>query len=305
MSLTYAVIGSGAIGGFYGGMLAKAGFDVHFLFHNDYKYVCDNGLRVDSVLGDFLLSGVNAYDYAFKMPKVDVVLVCLKTTANALLKDLLPPLLHEKTCVVLIQNGLGVEEQFVAHFPHLPVSGGLAYVCSSRVAPGHVVHLDHGKITLGAFQSDQSEWVRQVCGDFKSAGVPAEFTENLKESRWKKLVWNIPYNGLCVVLNATTEQLMSCPETVSLLRSMMLEVIGAANACGVSIDVGLAQSVLDMTRKMKPYAPSMKLDYDFKRPMEIEAIYTAPLREAYSVGFEMPKVAMLEQQLRFIQLGYL
>jgi 2-dehydropantoate 2-reductase len=303
--LKYAIIGTGALGGFYGGMLAKAGHDVHFLFHSDYDYVREHGLKVDSVLGNFHLQNVKAYNSTHQMPKCDVVLVCLKTTNNEILKNILPPLLHPETCVILIQNGLNIERDLAADFPHVSIAGGLAFICSNKVGNGHVAHLDYGKITLGSYQGNNTILLEQVRTDFISARVPAVFSSNLTEARWKKLVWNIPYNGMCVVLNTTTEKLMNHPSTYQLIRDLMLEVIGGANACGITISNEFVQEMLDSTRIMKPYAPSMKLDYDFKRPLEIGAIYSAPLAEASLAGFDMPKVRMLEQQLHFIQDSYL
>jgi len=303
-NLKYAVIGSGALGGYYGGMLAKAGQEVHFLFHNDYDFVRENGLKIDSIGGDFHLQKINAYQKTSQMPVCDVVLVCLKTTNNNLLKDLLPPLIHENTCVVLIQNGLGMEQMLANDFPKLHIAGGLAFICSSKIGDGHVAHLDYGKITIGSFQGENQNIIHQICADFKASGVPAEYSANLEESRWKKLVWNIPYNGMCVVLNTTTERLMIHPKTLELIRELMEEVLEAAQYCGQTIGSGFIQAMLDSTMQMKPYAPSMKLDYDFKRPMEIEAIYSIPLALARQAGFDMPKVSMLEQQLRFIQDGY-
>jgi 2-dehydropantoate 2-reductase len=303
-TLRYAVIGTGALGGFYGGMLANAGNEVHFLFHKDYDYILENGLKVDSVLGNFHLKQINAYNDTTRMPVCDVVLVCLKTTNNGILKKILPPLLHKNTSVILIQNGLGIEAKLAEDFPNLPIAGGLAFICSNKIGNGHIAHLDYGKITIGAYQGKNQDVLEKVCEDFTAAGVPTEFSYNLKLSRWKKLVWNVPYNGLCVVMNTTTEKLMAQEETYRLIRDMMLEVVGAANACGAPVKSSFVQEMLDMTRVMKPYAPSMKLDYDFKRPLEIKAIYSAPLAEASRHGYDMPKVKMLEQQLQFIMNSY-
>jgi len=104
MAIRYGVIGTGALGGYYGGMLAKAGQDVHFLFRNDFEHVCKNGLQVDSVNGDFHLSVINAYHRTQEMPVCDVILVCMKTTGNHILPELIVPLLHAETnapvCVV-------------------------------------------------------------------------------------------------------------------------------------------------------------------------------------------------------------
>ena len=89
--MNYAIVGTGAIGGFYGARLSRVGKEVHFLLHSDYEYVAEHGLRVDSCDGDFLLDHVNAYASTESMPKVDVVIVALKTTRNHLLTTLLTP----------------------------------------------------------------------------------------------------------------------------------------------------------------------------------------------------------------------
>ncbi|MTK53732.1 putative 2-dehydropantoate 2-reductase [Paludibacter sp.] len=303
MSLKYAVIGSGALGGFYGGKLAHSGKDVHFLFHSDYEYVLDNGLKVDSVNGDFHLTGINAYQSTADMPKADVVLVCLKTTNNYLLKSLLSPILHSGTVIVLIQNGLGVEQDVASVFPLRPIVGGMAFICSNKIGDGHIAHLDYGKLNLGVFQGDIDPVVEQIKNDFTEAGVPTEVASDLMQARWQKLVWNIPYNGMTVVLNTTTDRLMSEASTRQLSYDLMLEVINGARACGVEVKESFADKMMELTDSMTPYAPSMKLDFDYKRPMEIEYIYSRPVKAAMEAGYAMKKVAMLESQLRFIQAG--
>lgn len=306
MSLKYAVIGTGAIGGYYGGRLANAGKDVHFLFHSDYDYVRENGLRVDSVKGDFHLTSINAYNQTSDMPVCDVVLVGLKSTNNHLLKDLLPPILHKDTLVVLIQNGLGLEEDLQKMMPGLHIAGGLAFICSSKVGEGHVSHMDYGKLNIGSYSCSDEELIKKVVADFRESVVEANAVD-LDEARWRKLVWNIPYNGMTVVLDTTTEALMNNAATRGLLYEMMLEVIGAANATGLEheIEESYATDMLEMTEQMIPYLPSMKLDYDARRPLEIEYIYSRPVAIARQYGYDMAKVSMLERQLKFVQSTYM
>jgi 2-dehydropantoate 2-reductase len=305
MRIKYAVVGTGALGGFYGGMLAKAGKDVHFLFRNDYNHVLKNGLKVDSVSGDYHLPIINAYNDTSKMPKCDVVLVCMKTTSNAKLKELLPPLLHKNSCVILVQNGLGMEELLQKDFPELNIGGALGFICASKINPGHIAHMDYGKLTIGSYKGIELSLLKQISEDLNESGVETVLTDDLILSRWKKLVWNVPYNGLSVALNTTTDKLMSNPSTYELIYAIMLEVISAANACGYNIKEGFAQAMLESTKIMKPYAPSMKLDFDNKRPLEIQSIYTNPLKIALENGFLMSKVEMLEKQLKFIQSNLL
>jgi 2-dehydropantoate 2-reductase len=301
MAIRYGVIGTGALGGFYGGMLARAGQEVHFLFRSDYEYVRRNGLQIDSVRGDFKLPQVYAYNSTQQMPVCDVILVCMKTTGNHLLPEMIKQLLHPKSIIILLQNGLGQEEELSEQLPDVGIAGGLAFICSNKVGPGHIQHLDYGKLIIGSYNLKETEILEQVVSDFQSAGIHTELTANLRFSRWQKLLWNIPFNGMTVVLNTTTDKLMANEHSRQLALEMMLEVIHGANKCGVPLKESLAQQMIDMTIKMNPYAPSMKLDYDAYRPMEIGYIYSNPILAAKEAGFLMSKVSMLEKQLRFIE----
>ena len=296
--MTYSVIGMGAIGGYYGGRLANAGLEVNFLSHSDYAYVVEHGLRVDSCDGDFYLPHINAYHTPADMPKTDVVVVGLKTVNNHLLPELLSPIIKEDTVVVLIQNGIGLEADLQAVFPKLHIVAGLAFICSSKTKPGHVNHQCYGFINLGNYSCPQERF-DQLLGDFRQAGIQAAEVP-YEEARWKKAVWNMPFNGMTVALDTSTDKLLANPATRQLIYDQMMEVIGAANALGVdTITSDFADQMMQMTDEMVPYSPSMKLDYDFHRPMEIYYLYSRPIEEAKKAGFDMPKLAMLEALLKF------
>ena len=291
----------GAIGGFYGAKLAHAGKEVHFLSHSDYQYVKERGLQVDSCDGSFHLPQINAYGAASDMPKCDVVLIGLKAVNNHLLPELLPPLLKEDTLVVLIQNGIGVEEDVQKIFPEVQLAAGLAFICSAKTEPGRVNHQCYGYINIGNYSCKQQEKIDEVVDDFRKAGVDANEVEYL-EARWKKAVWNMPFNGMTVALNTQTDILLQHPSTLQLIKDQMMEVIEAAQACGVkNIDESFAEKMIYNTVHMTPYSPSMKLDFDFKRPMEINYIYTRPIEKAREAGYQMRKLEMLEQELRFLE----
>lgn len=298
--LKYAVVGTGAIGGYYGAKLAHAGHEVHFLLHSDYEYVRTHGLRVRSCNGDFSLPQVRAYADTQSMPKADVVLVGLKSTNQHLLKSLLPPLLHPATLVVLIQNGIGLEADVQQWFPNTALAAGLAFICSAKTQPGTISHQCYGSINLGNYSCTDTALIHQVLADFIEAGIDARQVE-YHEARWRKAVWNMPFNGMTVALQTQTDRLLKNPATRQLIYEQMMEVIGAANALGINgLDENFAQKMMQMTDDMVPYSPSMRLDFDFHRPMEIEYIYTRPIAEARSAGFDMPRLEMLERELRFI-----
>lgn len=298
--MKYGIIGTGAIGGYYGAKLAQAGKDVHFLLHSDYDHVRLHGLQVNSCDGNFHLDHVNAYSRPEDMPQCDVVLVCLKSVNNNKLTTLLPPLLGKETLVVLIQNGIGLEADVQETFPDLWLAAGLAFICSAKTEPGTVNHQCYGYINIGNFSCPHTSIIDNVVADFREAGVEANEVE-YHEARWKKAVWNMPFNGMTVALNTQTDQLLSHPSTLQLVRDQMMEVVRAAQACGVeNIGEEFVDKMIYNTIHMTPYSPSMKLDYDFHRPMEIYYIYTRPIEEALKAGYKMEKLDMLEKQLRFL-----
>ena len=299
--LTYSVVGTGAIGGFYGGRLAHAGRTVHFLLHSDYEYVKQHGLQVDSCDGNFVLPHVEAFRHAEEMPQSDVILVALKSVNNHdLLPKLLRPLIHEGVTVVLIQNGIGLEDDLQSVFPGLHIVAGLAFICSAKVGPGHIRHQDFGSMNLGNFSCPEDRF-EALLSDIRDAGLTAAEVPYL-EARWKKAVWNMPFNGMTVALNTSTDKLLNTPATRQLIYDQMMEVVGAAQALGVStLTSEFADKMMETTDRMVPYSPSMKLDFDCGRPMEIEYLYSRPIAEARKAGFEMPKLAMLEAELRFIE----
>ena len=299
--MRYGIIGSGAIGGYYGGKLVRAGQEVHFLFRSDYDYVKKNGLQIDSCDGSFHLDSVNAYNDTVAMPQCDVVLVCLKSVNNDKLKTMLPPLLHERTLVILIQNGIGVETDVQQMFPEVQLAAGLAFICSAKTEPGRVNHQCYGSINLANYSCRDESLFEAVIAEFREAGIETGQVE-YHEARWKKAVWNMPFNGMTVALHAQTDELLKHPDTRKLIREQMMEVVGAAQHLGVkNLDEQFVEKMIRMTDEMTPYSPSMRLDYDFHRRMEIYYLYTRPIEIAREAGFQMPKLEMLEAELKFLE----
>jgi 2-dehydropantoate 2-reductase len=301
----YAILGTGALGGFYGARLCRAGADVHFLLHSDFEHVHKHGLVVDSKDGDFALPRVQAYCDVREMPRCDVVVVALKATQNHLLPSLLPPMLADGGVVLLMQNGLGGEEEVARAAPGHPIVAGLCFLCSNKIGPGHIRHLDYGSVRFAHYRTDGAPagvtaWMRALAQDFAEASIEVDLLEDLLLARWQKLVWNVPMSGLSVVLDTDTQALMADAHTRALAENIMGEVLAGARACERHIDEGFVRKMLDMTLAMAPYRASMKIDFDDHKPMEIEAIYGNPLRAARQAGTAMPLVETLYRQLKFL-----
>jgi len=299
-----AIVGAGALGLYYGALLQQSGVETHFLLRRDYEAIRQNGLQVYSINGDFHLSCVHAWRTPQEIGPVDLVVVGLKTFANGSLQELIAPLLTTGTEILTLQNGLGNEEALAALFGAERVLGGVAFLCSNRGAPGVVHHLGAGRIIVGEFFRRDPARIEQVAALFRRAGVDCKTTADLQKARWEKLVWNIPFNGLAALLLQPVDRLLAVAASRRLVRELMLEVIAAANAQGLGREIGedYADSMIEFTDNMGEYRPSMQIDREEGRQLEIEAIFRKPLAAGTAQGVAMPRVEMLATLLEQVQV---
>jgi 2-dehydropantoate 2-reductase len=305
MPHSYSIIGSGALGAYYGGLLARSGKQVHFLVRTEVEaeYMRQHGLQVDSPKGDFHLSGVSVSAHPDKLPRSEVVVVALKSTQNALFPTLLPRVTAANATVLCLQNGLGNEECLRAALPTNPIVGGLCFLCSHKVGPGHVQHLDYGPVRFADYREDRqaappTPIAQEIAADFRAAGVSSSLAEDLFLARWMKLVWNIPFNGLCALTGWPTDRVLADEPLRQLALELMGEVRAAASAWGKELPEGVAERMVQDTLKMASYRPSMQVDAELGRPLEWEFLYARPAVAAREKGVEAPRIHALLALLR-------
>lgn len=294
----YGIVGAGALGGYYGAKLARAGCDVHFLMRSDLETVRRDGLTVRSKDGDFHLPEVNAHGSAEEMGACDVVLIGLKTTSNAALPALIPPLLHPETALVTLQNGLGNEEFLAAHFGARRVMGGLCFVCLNRIASGVIAHYGHGTLSIGEFKGPPEDRTIRLVAEFQRAGVDAKAVQSLITERWRKLVWNIPFNGLGVAAGANVAEVLNDEHLHAAARALMAEVTGAAAKLGYAMRPDFIEFQIERSWPMGEYRSSSQIDYEAGREVEVESIWGEPLRQAHRAGADTPRLELLYALLR-------
>jgi 2-dehydropantoate 2-reductase len=293
-----AVVGAGAIGCYYGGKLAHFGRDVHFLMRSDYEVVRKHGLRIRSKGGNIHIPKVNAYRSTEEIGPCDLVIVAVKTTANPQLPPLIAPLLGEKTMILTLQNGLGNEEFLAQHFGAERILGGLCFICLSRSEPGVIELQDNGRLALGEFSGFPQPRLHDLAWEFKRCGVVCTVVAELALQHWRKLVWNIPFNGLSVVAGGiNTAQILADDGLRQLALELMDETIAIANRSGHQLPTAVALDQIKRTESMGDYKPSTLLDYRAGRPLEIEAIWGEPLRRAHDAGIAAPRLEMLYRLL--------
>ncbi|MEX1114841.1 MAG: 2-dehydropantoate 2-reductase [Akkermansiaceae bacterium] len=297
MSWTFqsvAVVGSGAIGLYYGGRLAAAGEDVRFLMRGDFEVISKGGLKVESCHGDFELPEVRAFRTAAEIGPVDLVIVAWKATSNDHLAEILPPLLHANTQVLTLQNGLGNCESIAEITGPERVLGGLCFVCINRLSPGLVSHSGGGRVSIGEWQTDEPGRAVEIARRFQAAKIQAFAVEDLRKAQWEKLIWNIPFNGLSVAEGGvTTDVLLGPNEMENEIRTLMTEVVLAARAQGLNLEDGLIEANIERTRPMGPYRTSSMIDFLAGREVEVGPIWEEPLKRARAAGAAMPHAEKL------------
>jgi 2-dehydropantoate 2-reductase len=294
-----AIVGAGAVGGYYGARLARAGEDVHFLMRSDLATVRRRGLRVRVPGDEFVLASVQAAATPAEIGPCDLVVVALKTTANAQLAHLLPPLLHERTAILTLQNGLGSDERLADLFGAERVLGGLCFLCANRTAPGEIDCTQPGTLSLAEFDRPAGERVRSIAAGFEGAGVRCIVGDDLALLRWRKLVWNVPFNGLSIAAGGvTTDKILADPALEAEVRALMLEVIGAAGRLGHAIPGSFVDAQIELTRPMGAYRPSSLIDFLEGREVEVESIWGETLRRAREAGARVPRMERLHERIR-------
>lgn len=294
-----AIVGSGAIGCCYGAMLARSGLDVHFLMRSDYDTVCERGLEVRLPKETFVINPVQAHRETGTIGHCDLVIIALKATANSVINDLITPLVGEKTVILTLQNGLGNIENLSRAYDPSRLVGGLCFVCINRVAPGIVENYLPGRIRIAEAVGPAQERTHKIATWFKNAGINCEANDSLGLILWKKLCWNIPFNGLSIAGGGiTTDRILQSPTLRSRARRLMEEIQAAAKALGYVIPDSHLDDQFTVTEKMEAYKPSSLIDYLAQKPVEVEAIFGEPLRQGEATGTAMPALFQLYNELR-------
>ena len=301
MNYRIAVVGSGAIGLYYGGKLAAAGGDVHFLMRGDLSAIRHDGLRIVGEEEGVHLTSINCYNATAEIGPCDLVLVAVKTISNNDLPALIGPLLHQDTVLLTLQNGLGNEEFLAHHFGAERIMGGLCFICLTRRSRAIVEKANFGHISIGEFNRHPLGRTKAIADLLQAAGTNCNVVENLALERWRKLVWNIPFNGLSVLAGGIdTATILADEELHRTTQCLMEEVIEAANCCGYPLERSAWVEQLRRTETMGAYKPSTLLDFEARRPLEIEAIWGEPLRRARAAGAKTPRLEILYGLLRVL-----
>lgn len=296
------IIGAGALGSYFGMRLALAGNPVSFLLRSDFEAVKRDGMELTMADGRRMeLSSPRVVPEAAEMGLQDWVIVGLKTTRNHLFEDLLTPVVGKSTLLITIQNGLGNVEALEALFPGNPVIGALCQIGINREGPGRIRNFipSDGFVQIGAGKHTTDAHLETVKAAFEAAGIHTKRTASLGEALWRKLMWNVPFNGLTVVIGGKgTDVVCNDPSLRARARALMEEIRKAANALGYPIEPEYTEKLLAFTDKLGDYKSSSVLDWEAGRRLEVDAIFRKPLEAGKRAGTAMPELAALVGELK-------
>ncbi|MBW7857447.1 MAG: 2-dehydropantoate 2-reductase [Leptonema sp. (in: Bacteria)] len=295
-----AVIGAGAVGAYYGSKLQKAGSLVQYQSNTMSK---TKRLNVKSVRGNYSLP-VEVFANSNQMKPADVVIVTIKVLPSIDLKSLIEPVLKQKSTILILQNGINQDEKYDRLFKKFKpvILGGLPFTCISRLNQSTIQHVDYGSIQIAPLHQNKVDIqkAKQLTDLCNKADIDTSYRGDLRKARYEKLLWNVAYNTLSVILNSTTDAMVNNDEVANLSLRLMNEVTQIAAAENIKISGKTCIAMLERTRNMAPYKTSMLLDYESKRPMEIDLILGELIRMAKKRKISLPHIQMTYDLLQFL-----
>src|SRR5512138_683379 len=285
------VMGTGGVGGYYGGLLAKQGHEVTFISRGAHLYaIRHEGLKVKSVHGDFTVAPADAIEDPSKLGPMDLVLFCVKTYNTDEAAEAIRPAVGPQTAVLSLQNGIDAAERIgkVVGVEH--VVGGTTWLSSAVESPGIIKQVSQfRRIVLGELGGGRSERVQSIYEALNQTGITVEVSEDIRKILWTKFVFIASASSLGSLTRLPIGEYRSIPETRSLVSSIMREVEALARAQGVQVDSDVVQKSLDFVDNAAPHIkPSMQLDVENGRRTELESMVGVIGRKGRELGVPTP-----------------
>ncbi len=276
-----AIYGAGAVGGYFGGRLAQAGEDVVFIARGEHlKAMLKDGVRVDSINGDFVVKPVKATDDPSKTGKVDMVLVGVKAWQVPEAAEAMRPMIGSETFVLPLQNGLEAPAQLSEVLGYHHVLVGLCGLFCYVDGPGHIVHAGTDPfVKFGELDNHRSQRVEKLLDTFLRAGVNAEIPPDIKVALWMKFLLITVWSGIGAVTRTPVGIWRSLPETRLMAKQGLNEIITVARAHGISLPEEALQTTMAMYKSLAPQSTSsLQRDVIEGRCSELEAQIGAVVR---------------------------
>lgn len=295
-----AVMGAGAVGGYFGAKLAKAGHEVAFISRGEHlKAMRSDGLRVKSVAGDLHIRSLFSSEPGEVGP-VDLILFGVKSYGTEEAAAELAPLIGEKTIILSLQNGVDNPDKIARRWGKERVLAGVVYIGARILSPGTIEHSAGGRIVMGELGGGASKETRAVHEVFSDGKIPCAISMDICRVMWGKLVWNAPFCAIACLTRATTKEILESESLRKLAVDGMAEVIEAAKSLGYELAPSIVEETLDLSRGLGDFKPSMLQDLEAGKPLEYEAFNGVVLDTLRRAGKEAPVNQIFYRVLQFL-----
>jgi 2-dehydropantoate 2-reductase len=283
------IMGTGAVGSFYGGQLARAGHKVTFVARGENLHrLRQNGLVVRSIHGDFHLEQVHATDRPEEVGLCDLVLVCVKSYDTESVAQLIRPTVGPDTVILSLQNGVENEDLLAKTLGRFCVMGGMAYIGAELTSPGVVVHSAAGAVAFGERHGKRTVRAERLEQIFLAAGIQARLSPDIVRTQWDKLMWNAAFNAIATLTHSTVGEVLAHSLTRQLVRDTMREVIAVAQAQGLDLPTSRADEHIESSQHppLSDFMTSMAQDLARGKRLEYDALNGAVVR--FGERFRVP-----------------
>lgn len=296
-----AVMGTGAVGGYFGAKLAAAGHEVAFIARGRHlQALRASGLRVTSANDDLQIDNAKFTDDIATIGKVDLILFCVKSYDSETAAEQIRPLVSDRTHILSLQNGIDNPEKLARVYHPEQVLPAVVYVGAQLTSPGVITHANGGRIIFG--QSDggtsaPSKLLREI---FSAAGIPCEISADIQKIQWTKLLWNAPFCAISCLAHADVKQIVESESLTALALDCMAEVQTAARTRNIDLRREQFDEIMTFSRTLGAFKPSMLQDLETGKPLEYQAFNGIVVQILRRAGTPVPINQVFYATLKFL-----
>lgn len=282
------IVGAGAVGGYYGACLWRAGIKVSYLVtQRSLSIIKDRGLTVKSN-GEIWTIHPNVSANPTDLVPCDLIIIAVKRYDTNSVLNAIEPVLKEDTLILPLQNGVDSEEDILKRFPHSNVLGGIAFIGARLEETGVISHHGAGSLSIGELDGHESHRLQTVVNMFKEAGVPAKLSRDIYKAKWQKLCWNAVFNPLSVILNGPIDYILDSVDALDIVYTIFNEIRLLAGKKGIILQPGLMDEHITVTQKLRGFHTSMYEDFIKGKPTEIDYFNGYVCREGAKHDVNVP-----------------
>jgi 2-dehydropantoate 2-reductase len=296
-----AVMGTGAVGGYFGARLAAASNDVAFIARGPHLAAMrQQGLTLESPQGNLHIRDALFTDDPSQVGAVDLVLFCVKSYETDATAANLASLIGDRTIILSLQNGVDNADKIAQRWGHQRTLAGVVYIGSQLLQPGKIKHSSGGRIVFGELDGQVHETTQAVERLLSSARISCEVSRAIRNIQWRKLLWNAPFCAISCLTHSNVKEIVESDSLTKLALDCMAEVREAAKAQAIDLDPALFDETLNFSKSLGDFKPSMLQDLEAGKPLEYEAFNGIVVELLGRTGKEAPTNQVFYGALKYL-----